>query len=476
MNKPKNNLIRLSMRGLGSSYKLFFIFFSGKHLAEHCADAFPRPVRYTLWVMAEIAIICVDCQEVVGTAIAINILSNGAIKVPIGVLMTALFSLVFLLMDRCVRQLELFFGILIAIMSIAFGVQYFDQLPPQGEVLAGSIIPRVPASDVSTAVGLIGAVIMPHNLYLHSALVLSRNIDIKDKAKVHEAVYYNRIDSTFALLFSFVINLFVVCVFANCQVEGVDSIGLGDAGDRLTVCYDGRRAFQYIFAVGLLASGQAATVTSTYAGQYVMQGYLNLQISAWKRSFLSRAIAIGPGLLIAIVAVDHIDDMQEWLNVVQSIQLPFAIIPLLYFVNNKTVLGSWVNSAANYYAGWAISLVVVLANVYLVGDLVRQVFKGASFSFTMFVAVLALLLFGVMYVLLVGWLVLIAFGRIALPEQIPGEDDGNSSTGDGGAGGGGGRGAEEEEEELNERPPAIREASSSVLSDDATERTEMLGG
>eukprot|EP00659_Diplonema_papillatum_P004148 gene4148-6445_t len=394
---------------------------SGKHLAEHCADEFPWVTRIVLWFMAEVAIICVDCQEVIGTAIALNILSNGAIKLWVGVLLTALYTLTFLFMDRCIRKLELAFGILITIMSITFGTAYFTNLPDQGDVILGTVLPRVPSKDMPMAVGLIGAVIMPHNLYLHSALVLSRNVDTSKTKQVREAVFYNRIESSAALMVSFVINLFVVCVFANCRTDDEaanEKIGLWSAGDSCMDDVHGNgRAFKYIFAIGLLASGQAATVTSTYAGQYVMQGYLNLKVTAWKRAMLSRLIAIGPGLILGLVAPERADKMQEGLNIVQSVQLPFAIIPLLYFSANPASVGKdFVNGAAMRWVGWGITFIVVLANVYLIAGMVQR-FVSDNHGDLLPLVITCVVIAVALYVLLVGWLFLGAIGVIGFKKD-----------------------------------------------------------
>eukprot|EP01064_Diplonema_japonicum_P027481 TRINITY_DN3977_c0_g3_i1.p1 TRINITY_DN3977_c0_g3~~TRINITY_DN3977_c0_g3_i1.p1 ORF type:complete len:573 (+),score=81.49 TRINITY_DN3977_c0_g3_i1:59-1720(+) len=387
---------------------------TGKHLAELCAEEFSKPVRILLWAMAEIAIICVDCQEVMGTAVALQILSNNAIPLWVGVLLTALYTLTFLLMDKCLRKLELVFGMLITVMSLTFGAQYFGALPPQGDVLQGTLLPIMPRRDIATAVGLIGAVIMPHNLYLHSALVLTRDIDRSDATKLKEAVYYNRIESTVALLVSFVINLFVVSVFARCRTgTDIDSkVGLANAGEYLTTCHNGSGAEKYIFAVGLLASGQAATVTSTYAGQYVMQGYLQINLPAWKRALLSRMVAIGPGLFVGLFASQHADVMQQWLNVMQSIQLPFAVLPLLYFSTDRRTLRSWTNSTLLRRAGWTIAVIIILANIYLVVSLVVTSVEGET-GWGLAVSVVLLVIFGICYSGLIGWLFCGAIGVVS---------------------------------------------------------------
>eukprot|EP01063_Lacrimia_lanifica_P012839 TRINITY_DN19540_c0_g1_i1.p1 TRINITY_DN19540_c0_g1~~TRINITY_DN19540_c0_g1_i1.p1 ORF type:complete len:553 (+),score=182.26 TRINITY_DN19540_c0_g1_i1:64-1722(+) len=387
---------------------------TGKHLAEHCRAEFPPVVRYTLWAMAEIAIICVDCQEVIGTAVAVQILSNGAVPLWAGVLLTALYTLMFLLMDRCMRRLEMLFAVLITVMSLSFGAQYVSDLPDQGEVLSGTFVPYVHSSDVTTAVGLIGAVIMPHNLYLHSGLVLSRDVDRRSPRAVRDAIIYNRYDSTIALVVSFIINLFVVCVFAHCRHHDAsdDALGLQTAGTRLMECNAGRTFFKHLFAVGLLASGQAATITSTYAGQYVMQGFLDLKMSPWQRAALSRCVAIVPGLIVGLTAASESDAMQQWLNVVQSVQLPFAIVPLLYFTSSPKVMARWANHRPAVAAGWAITFVVFAANVYLVAALVGEGMAGQGAAGSLPVLVPLLTVVCGVYILLVGWLVLGALGVI----------------------------------------------------------------
>eukprot|EP00755_Sulcionema_specki_P024045 Sspe_Gene.80355::Locus_50695_Transcript_1_1_Confidence_1.000_Length_1707::g.80355::m.80355/K21398/SLC11A2, DMT1, NRAMP2; natural resistance-associated macrophage protein 2 len=348
---------------------------TGKHLAELCATEFPFSVRIVLWLMAEVAIICVDCQEVLGSAVAIQSLSGDRVPLWGGILMTALTTFAFLFLDQYgVRKLEAVFAVLIGVMSVTFGIQYFSNLPPQGEVLQGTFIPMVSNRNIKVAVGLIGAVIMPHNLYLHSALVLSRELDRSNRKDVQEAIYYNRIESTIALMVSFAINLFVVCVFANlkgCGDEDLKDIGILKADECLSANYASYASL--VFSIGLLASGQAATATSTYAGQFVMQGYVNLKVSPWKRSMISRGVAIGPALAVGIAGAHHphdLDTMMEWLNVAQSVQLPFAILPLLYFANHTKTCGEWVNSKTTRWVGWGIAVVVLAANVYLVLEMV----------------------------------------------------------------------------------------------------------
>eukprot|EP01060_Flectonema_neradi_P000189 TRINITY_DN1012_c6_g1_i1.p1 TRINITY_DN1012_c6_g1~~TRINITY_DN1012_c6_g1_i1.p1 ORF type:complete len:531 (+),score=85.79 TRINITY_DN1012_c6_g1_i1:38-1630(+) len=384
---------------------------SGKHLAEHCREEFTTPVRLTLWFMAEVAIICVDCQEVLGTAVAIYILSGEKVPLWVGVILSTFSALAFLFMDRYgMRKLEAVFAVLISIMSITFGAEYFIALPNQLDVMEGTFIPSLPKSQgLSRAVAMIGAVIMPHNLYLHSALVLSREVPVKNTNKVKEAVFYNNIESTMALMLSFAINLFVVCV---CTFP--EKLEMKEAAEALGVKYG--ISAKYIFAVGLLASGCAATATSTYAGQYLMQGYLDLKVTAFARAMLSRLIAIGPGLVVGLAAAKQADAMQQWLNIIQSVQLPFAILPLLYFTSLKSAVGNFVNSKLSSFVGWFISVVVIAANIYLIIDVLSN-------SGNRNITIPILVIFLMIYLSTIGWFFLgtvkiISFRRSRTVEDI----------------------------------------------------------
>eukprot|EP00759_Apiculatamorpha_spiralis_P016108 PhF_6_TR22499/c0_g1_i2/m.31900/K21398/SLC11A2, DMT1, NRAMP2; natural resistance-associated macrophage protein 2 len=236
---------------------------TGSHLAQHCRQQFRvKWIRVPLWLMTEIAVIGSDIQEVLGSAVAIAILSQGYIPLWAGTLITAVDTFTFLFLEEYgVRKLEAFFCTLIAVMSITFGVQYFTHLPPQMEVLKGTFIPMLPEKVIKQAVGTVGSVIMPHNLYLHSAVVLSRTINRSHKVRVKESLIYNYIESGIALLLSFCVNAFVVCNFAHmdytkCNITP-NEIGLSTSGDCMRRNY-GDYAL-YLWAFGLLASGQSST-------------------------------------------------------------------------------------------------------------------------------------------------------------------------------------------------------------------------
>lgn len=195
--------------------------------------------------------------------------------------------------------------------------------------------------------GVVGCVIMPHNVFLHSALVQSRKIDTRKKGQVQEALNYYSIESTVALLVSFMINLFVTTVFAKgfYSTKQADSIGLINAGQYLQEKYGGGLfPILYIWGIGLLAAGQSSTITGTYAGQFIMGGFLNLPLKKWLRALITRSFAILPTMIVAIVfntSEASLDILNEWLNVLQSMQIPFALIPLLTLVSKEHVMGTF---------------------------------------------------------------------------------------------------------------------------------------
>lgn len=192
-----------------------------------------------------------------------------------------------------------------------------------------------------------GCIIMPHNVFLHSALVQSREIDQSKKGRVQEALNYYSIESTIALIISFIINLFVTTVFAKgfYGTELADSIGLVNAGQYLEEKYGGGVfPILYIWGIGLLAAGQSSTITGTYAGQFIMGGFLNLRLKKWMRALITRSCAIIPTIIVALVfdtSEETLDVLNEWLNVLQSIQIPFALIPLLFLVSSERIMGSF---------------------------------------------------------------------------------------------------------------------------------------
>lgn len=214
-------------------------------------------------------------------------------------------------------------------------------------VSAGVLIPKLSSRTIQQAVGVVGCLIMPHNVFLHSALVQSRQVDRSKKGRVQEALNYYSIESTLALVVSFIINIFVTTVFAKgfYGSELANSIGLANAGQYLEETYGGGLfPILYIWGIGLLAAGQSSTITGTYAGQFIMGGFLNLRLKKWMRALITRSCAIIPTMIVALLfdtSEGSLDVLNEWLNVLQSVQIPFALIPLLYLVSKEQIMGTF---------------------------------------------------------------------------------------------------------------------------------------
>uniref|UniRef100_A0A8C5N9A7 Natural resistance-associated macrophage protein 2-like n=1 Tax=Gouania willdenowi TaxID=441366 RepID=A0A8C5N9A7_GOUWI len=421
---------------------------TGMHLAEVCHRQYRTVPRIILWLMVELAIIGSDMQEVIGCAIAFNLLSSGRIPLWGGVLITIIDTFVFLFLDKYgLRKLEAFFGLLISIMAITFGYEYVTVRPDQGELLKGMFVPYCEdcgSTQLVQAVGIVGAVIMPHNIYLHSALVKSREVDRSNKKEVKEANKYFFIESTVALFISFLINVFVVAVFAeafykstNMEVYNVcNQTGSPHShlfpqnnetlevdiykGGVVLGCFFGPAAL-YIWAIGILAAGQSSTMTGTYSGQFVMEGFLNLRWSRFARVLLTRSIAIIPTLLVAIFQdVHRLTGMNDFLNVLQSMQLPFALIPILTFTSLPSLMSDFANGRVFKVGGGLVILVVCAINMYFVVNYVSSLHSVGLYVLAAF--------FSITYLTFVGylaWLCLIALGVSCLD---PITRRGNDST------------------------------------------------
>ncbi|XP_066149659.1 protein Malvolio-like isoform X2 [Euwallacea fornicatus] len=371
---------------------------TGLHMAELCYYQYQKIPRILLWLMMEIAIIGSDMQEVIGTAIALYMLSNRKFPIWGGVLVTILDTFTFLFIDNYgLRKLEAFFIFLISIMTVTFGFEYGTSKPDSLEVLKGLFVPWCEGCDnraILQAIGIIGAIIMPHNFYLHSALVKSREVDRSRSEKVREANLYYFIECCFAIFVSLIINIFVLSVFAhglygktNKEVHdscpnstaidtsvfpssGIHATELVDAdlynGGIFLGCAYGLAAM-YIWAIGLLAAGQSSTMTGTYAGQFIMEGFLNLRWPKWKRVLVTRSLAIIPTFCVAFfTTIDMLTNLNDILNALMSIQLPFATIPLIAFTSSSKIMGEFVNGIGNKIMSITVSLSIIAINTYFV--------------------------------------------------------------------------------------------------------------
>uniref|UniRef100_A0A8C5JDR0 Natural resistance-associated macrophage protein 1 n=1 Tax=Junco hyemalis TaxID=40217 RepID=A0A8C5JDR0_JUNHY len=370
---------------------------TGKDLGEICYLYYPKVPRVLLWVMIEIAIIGSDMQEVIGTAIAFSLLSAGRIPLWAGVLITIVDTLFFLFLDKYgLRKLEAFFGLLITIMALTFGYEYVVVGPRQVEVLKGIFLPSCPGcgrKELLQAMGIIGAIIMPHNIFLHSSLVKTRVIDRSKKEAVREANMYFLTESCLALFVSFLINLFVMAVFGEAfyhqRNEDVHNKCINSSishfagifptnnetvsvdiyqGGVILGCYFGAVAL-YIWGIGILAAGQSSTMTGTYAGQFVMEGFLRLRWSRFTRVLLTRSFAILPTVLVAAFKdISHLTGMNDLLNALQSILLPFAVLPVLTFTSLHPLMQDFSNSLPGKVLMTLITGLVCAINIYFVVD------------------------------------------------------------------------------------------------------------
>eukprot|EP00475_Leptophrys_vorax_P039999 TRINITY_DN734_c0_g1_i1.p1 TRINITY_DN734_c0_g1~~TRINITY_DN734_c0_g1_i1.p1 ORF type:complete len:556 (-),score=128.94 TRINITY_DN734_c0_g1_i1:41-1708(-) len=366
-----------------------------RNMAQLARQEYPRAAAMVLWIMTEIAIIGSDIQEVIGSAIAMKILFG--LPLWAGVLITACDTFTMLFLNFFgIRKLEALFAVLITIMAVTFAVEFGIGKPMFIDVLSG-FVPLVPANAVSNAVSMIGAVIMPHNIYLHSALVQSRNIDRSNKKALDTAIYYFSVESFISLCVSFFINMCCVAVFAKgFYINGVpnNDIGLFEAGDNLKERFG--RGAQIVWGIGLLASGQASTMTGTFAGQFVMQGFLNLNISPWIRTFVTRSVAIVPTIIVALMFTSDLDTLDQFLNILQSIQLPFALFPLLTFCSSKSILGDYSLGRVGKVIFWIAVISIVGINVFLVVQQIQQNSDYLSWWGYLIIAILSLAYLGFM--------------------------------------------------------------------------------
>ncbi|KAL5707020.1 Natural resistance-associated macrophage protein 2 [Ranunculus cassubicifolius] len=373
---------------------------TGRHLAEHCRDEYPTWARLVLWIMAELTLIGADIQEVIGSAIAIQVLSNGVLPLWAGVLITAIDCFIFLFLETYgVRKLEAIFAVFIATMAISFAWMFGQTKPSSKELLIGLLVPKLSSKTIRQAVAVVGCVITPHNVFLHSALVQSRKVDLGKKGLIQEAINYYTIESGIALVVSFTINVFVTTVFAKglYGTKMAGSIGLANAGQFLEDNYGGGSLpILYIWGVGLLAAGQSSTITGTYAGQFIMEGFLNLPLNKSMRSLITRSFAIVPTLIVALIfnsSESALDVLNEWLNVLQSVQIPFALIPLLCLVSKERIMGTFQIGSTMKSMAWTVAGLVTVINGYILFHFVSSVVNGILVGAVVCIIIMAYMAF-----------------------------------------------------------------------------------
>ncbi|MEO5666646.1 MAG: Nramp family divalent metal transporter [Bdellovibrionota bacterium] len=340
-----------------------------RDLAQACRDHYSRPVSFFLWVICEIAIAACDLAEVIGSAIALQLLFH--IPLPIGILITALDVFVILyLQERGFRRIEAVVAALIFVIGGCFLYEIIVSRPEIAPLMAGFI----PHADLISnpamlyiAIGVLGATVMPHNLYLHSSIIQTRNYRRDDVGK-KEAIHFATIDSNLSLGLAFFVNA-AILILSAAVFHGTEHAGISDISDahKLLSPVVGSPWASTLFAVALLASGQNSTVTGTMAGQIVMEGFLDLRLKPWLRRLITRGIAIVPALIVAIYYGERgIGKLLVFSQVILSLQLSFAVFPLLKFTSSKNKMGRFANTPLLKWSTYLCGFVIAGLNLYLV--------------------------------------------------------------------------------------------------------------
>lgn len=366
-----SNLIAMLLQGMCA--KLGIV--TGMDLAQATRKATSKPVAIVLWILTELAIMATDIAEVIGGAIALQLLFH--IPLLVGVLITTFDVLLLLLLTRVgFRKIEAIVATLIATIFIVFLYEVILSNPSMGPLLRGFI----PSTEIATnghmlllALGIIGATVMPHNLYLHSSIVQTRQFERNTEGK-REAVRFATIDSNIQLSIAFVINCLLLILGAALFFGTTSDLGrftdlYNALSDNAIVGAIASPLLSTLFAVALLASGQNSTITGTLSGQIVMEGFIEMKMPTWLRRIITRLLAIVPVILCVIIyggREDAVEKLLLYTQVFLSIQLPFAIIPLTIFTSSKKLMGEFANPAWMKYLAWTIAITLTILNCFLI--------------------------------------------------------------------------------------------------------------
>jgi manganese transport protein len=358
---------------------------TGKDLAQCCRDWYPRWTRWPNWLLSEIAIGACDLAEVLGSAVALNLLFH--IPLLWAVIITGLDVLLLLALQRFgMRTIEAVVVLLVATISVCYFIELFvlPQTHPSFLEMGHALItPRFGQFGmIYVAIGIIGATVMPHNLYLHSALVQSRKLQ-KDEPSVRSAIRFNTIDSTIALSTAFFVNAAILVLAAtvffgkaSVTIPGGELVHFSADSDWIRIAYLtlapllGAAAASTLFAVALLASGQSSTITGTLAGQVVMEGFMRWRIQPWVRRLITRTLAILPAVFVIGFrgGSSSVTDLLTLSQVILALQLPFAMFPLLQFTSSRRRMGRWKNGWFLMMAGWASAILITAMDIYGLPD------------------------------------------------------------------------------------------------------------
>jgi len=367
-----SNLMAILLQSL--AVKLGIV--SGRDLAQACRDHFSRPVSFGLWVLCEVAIAACDLAEVIGSAIALELLFG--IPLIWGVCITALdVLLVLFLQNRGFRYIEAVVITLVSVVGFCFGLEVIFSRPEFREIARGFFVPSpqiiTHPEMLYIAIGILGATVMPHNLYLHSSIVQTRNFERTPEGK-REAIKFSTLDSTIALMFALFVNAAILVVSAATFYRSghTEVAEIGQAYHLLTPLL-GVTGASTLFALALLASGQNSTLTGTLAGQIVMEGFLNIRLRPWLRRLITRMVAIVPAVLVTFYYGESgTARLLIFSQVILSMQLSFAVFPLVMFTSDRAKMGDFVNPRWVKVLAWITAVVIALLN----GWLLLLIFRG----------------------------------------------------------------------------------------------------
>ena len=363
-----SNFIALLLQSLSARLGIV----QGRDLAQCSRELYPPAVNVVLYLLAEIAIAACDLAEVLGMAIGLNLLFH--IPMLWGVLVTLLDTFLLLYLQKLgMRKMEAFIVALISIIGGCFLIEIFMAKPDMHEVVKG-FVPQLPNhAALYVAIGIIGATVMPHNLYLHSALVQTRKIG-KDEKSIRKAIRFNIFDSTIALNIAFLVNAAILILAgAIFYTSGNQAVASIQDAHKLLAPLLGSKWAAILFAVALIAAGQSSTITGTLAGQIIMEGYLHLRLNPVARRLITRLLAIVPAVIVILVTGDKmIDDMLVFSQVLLSMQLAFAVIPLIHFVSDKAKMGTFAIGPVTRVAAWTVAAIILVLNIKLFLESVMQ--------------------------------------------------------------------------------------------------------
>lgn len=367
-----SNLMALLLQSLSARLGIV----RGRDLAQANRESYPRYVNFILYILAEIAIAATDLAEVLGMAIGLHLLTGIPLLWGVGITVLDTFLLLFL-QRMGMRVMEAFIIALVAIIGVAFLIEILLAKPDMAEVATG-LIPSLPNNEaLYIAIGIIGATVMPHNLYLHSSLVQTRKIK-RDEKGIRHALKMNVIDSTIALNLAFLVNAAIlILAAATFYKTGRTEVAQIEEAHQLLSPLLGSNMASALFAVALIAAGQSSTVTGTLAGQIVMEGYLRLRINPMLRRLITRLVAIIPALVvIGIYGDKELNALLILSQVILSLQLGFAVIPLIHFVSDKKTMGIFAIKPLTRVLAWTITIVLVYLNMRMVAEETIVIFQN----------------------------------------------------------------------------------------------------